>query len=52
MQLGERRIWGDLPFDSHNIFIPVICNDVPVLDYSYVSDRLVSHRIVLQAIFI
>ena len=26
-----RRIWG-LLFNSHNILLPVICNDVPILD--------------------
>ena len=28
---GVRRIWG-LPFDTHNVFLPGICDDVSILD--------------------
>ena len=28
---GARRIWG-LPFDTHNVFLPGICDDVSILN--------------------
>ena len=28
---GVKGIWG-LPFDTHNVFLPWICDDVPMLD--------------------
>ena len=44
---GVRRIWG-LPFDTHNVFLPRICDDISILDelcfrsMGFVSDCLSS----------
>ena len=48
-----RRIWG-LPFDTHNVFLPGICDDVSILDelcfrsMGFVSNSLSSECMLIR----